>query len=628
MPRLAALVLLCAIPLSVCACAGGAKSPSGNPDSSVDRGRDLRLDLNADLQVCLTEAGTSCYAESCGNSAINPGESCDDGNARNGDGCSAACQTEHDWECPVPGEDCVSTMVCSDKAVTGNETCDDGNKTPADGCNADCQIEDGWTCPVAGLRCQPICGDGKRLGWEECDDDNLEPKDGCSELCRREPGWACGADGSCHKTVCGDITIEGDESCDDGNTNGGDGCGPSCISEPTCAGTSGCTSRCGDGLKFPSEECDDGNANSSDGCSADCKLESASWDCKQVSNGDGNQLVVAVTYRDFMSYWMSGGHPDFNRDGVACSGMVQTTLDAARKPVMVPTRPACATSAGQAMTDSSFGQWYTDSPLGKAIVSSMTFTKLPDGTFVYNNSAQWDPVTSTMAPSFFPVDNLGWSAPGEAGASDVSGGHNFGFTSEVRYWFEYKGGETLNFTGDDDVWVFINGILAVDIGGIHVPTEGSVTLDTATATNLGLTAGNIYEIVVFQAERHPGGSSYKLTLGNFQITRTVCTPTCGDGVVNGTELCDDGVNDGSYGGCKASCQLGPYCGDGNVDPDHEACDNGVNRTSYNQDGCAPGCRVVPRCGDGNIDSLWGETCDDGNTSDGDGCSSSCQLDIG
>ena len=75
--------------------------------------------------------------------------------------------------------------------------------------------------------------------------------------------------------------------------------------------------------------------------------------------------------------------------------------------------------------------------------------------------------SARLAPPYDP----NWAA--EAGMPL----HNFSFTSEVRYWFKYDATKTftLDFTGDDDVWVFINRKLAVDLGGIHTPVQGSVT---------------------------------------------------------------------------------------------------------------------------------------------------------
>jgi cysteine-rich repeat protein len=128
--------------------------------------------------------------------------------------------------------------------------------------------------------------------------------------------------------------------------------------------------------------------------------------------------------------------------------------------------------------------------------------------------------------------------------------------------------------------------------------------------------GKIYEIVVFQAERRVTQSSYKLTLGQFNRTRTDCSPRCGDGVVNGSESCDNGDaanSDTAYGGCTTKCTYGPYCGDGKVDTAAgEECDDGTNNAKYGQTtGCMPGCRLPHYCGDGHVDSLFGERCDDG-----------------
>lgn len=95
---------------------------------------------------------------------------------------------------------------------------------------------------------------------------------------------------------------------------------------------------------------------------------------------------------------------------------------------------------------------------------------------------------------------------------------------------------------------------------------------------------------------------------------------CGDGNIDPGEVCDDGVNDGSYGGCAGDCQLAPFCGNGIVDGP-EACDDGVNDGAYG--GCLIDClALAERCGDGAINGP--EACDDG-VNDGayGGCALGC-----
>lgn len=95
---------------------------------------------------------------------------------------------------------------------------------------------------------------------------------------------------------------------------------------------------------------------------------------------------------------------------------------------------------------------------------------------------------------------------------------------------------------------------------------------------------------------------------------------CGDGIIEGDEVCDDGTNDGSYGGCTEDCvRLGPHCGDGIVNGP-EFCDDGINDGS--EESCAADCLARgPRCGDGVVSG--DEACDD---SINDGSYGSCAVD--
>ena len=157
-----------------------------------------------------------------------------------------------------------------------------------------------------------------------------------------------------------------------------------------------------------------------------------------------------------------------------------------------------------------------------------------------------------------------------------------------------------------------HGTLAFRLG-LAPHTQGAVTLSPgAVAATYKLQTNRIYEIALFHAERHTNASNFVLTLGGFNKGKSICTSTCGDGVVVGGEQCDDGAgNANGYGTCQTNCTIGLRCGDGIVTAGKEACDNGVNQGGYGSGACSPGCVIAPSCGDGVVHAAFGETCDAG-----------------
>ncbi len=258
--------------------------------------------------VCFTFQ--PCHATICGDGFVEidfetrSGEGCDDGNADPDDGCDR-CVTQPGFVCDpfAPGGSVCSPVVCGNGLIERDpigrgESCDDNNVDDDDGCNSDCQTEDGFSCDRG--PCERVeCGDGILTPpLEQCDDDNTVGGDGCAADCSTpEPGFFCGFDGlgtPCHRVVCGDGVQEGDnfglfEQCDDGNARGDDGCAADCTGvEPgfICPAPGQLCQRpvCGDGvINGPNfggnEACDDGNATGGDGCPADCTAVEAGFFC-------------------------------------------------------------------------------------------------------------------------------------------------------------------------------------------------------------------------------------------------------------------------------------------------------------------------------------------------------------
>ncbi|MHC4209588.1 MAG: fibro-slime domain-containing protein [Planctomycetota bacterium] len=245
-------------------------------------------------------------------------------------------------------------------------------------------------------------------------------------------------------------------------------------------------------------------------------------------------LELTGIVRDFRERTEDGGHTDFEREpshGFGhYVGNIAPSLSADRKAVFTGDghkvnqqwkdaqgRQICwrvaqryprpdddpgemgAADTGGIHSTGSFEQWYRDVPgVNMSQLLTLKLARQADGTYVFDDELD---ATYQALGGFFPLEDQLYGNPG--GWPD----RNFHFTFELHGEFVYDadGGQIFKFVGDDDVWVFINDELVIDLGGVHSAVEQYIDLD-----RMGLEDGETYDLAFFFAERHRTQSNFRI----------------------------------------------------------------------------------------------------------------------
>jgi len=312
--------------------------------------------------------------------------------------------------------------------------------------------------------------------------------------------------------ACQNDCGEGTQSCEDGRWQACDvppverSCNGTCgEGSQTCA--AGAWGKCEvPPLDFPCETlCGEGLQHCEDGRFGHCEVPVVERDCKTVCGSgkerceDGawlacdapqpNPPVLAAVVRDFSPKTS----PDFEFDLRGQPGdepaLVKPLLGADDKPEW-----SGDPSIHTVQSKQTFDTWYNDAPPINRHIDyelRLALSNTRPGFFEYKNAA------------FFPIDN------DPRGFGNEGLPHDYHFTLETKLTFKYSGGELFSFTGDDDMWVFVNRHLAINLGGLHEPKSASVSLDDHSG-EYGLELGSVYPIHIFFAERHTIESNFML----------------------------------------------------------------------------------------------------------------------
>ena len=188
---------------------------------------------------------------------------------------------------------------------------------------------------------------------------------------------------------------------------------------------------------------------------------------------------------------LTGTVRDFNADGVNFEGSLTSGTGYVNS-LLSGSSPTLTATGASAISDSgagAFSNWYTNVANSAPLSITLDETAPGSGVYQYTNN------------NFFPIDGALLGNQGRP--------HNYHFTYAIASTFSYTPGanQLFSFTGDDDVWVFFDKQLGIDLGGVHAAQTQTVNLDTLMA---GKAAGD-YSFDFFFAERHTTQSNLVIT---------------------------------------------------------------------------------------------------------------------